>query len=220
MAAKDVMADALKETAKDIGKDFVGSFGADIASMLMFGRPKSQMELTDLKKVKDLFSAGKTEEAMKVLQANRWGIGLADEIMFHTDLLALLRGNLLDPDQAVNKTKCGDFYRFIGSMDWGQRDKFRRAHTLETHGDIRRANLVALSKLDNSLALSSIEISGIFNPDYTDTLQSLNNWASAALPAIRARTAYYQNQIQARHARRNTWRDRGLGRLFNLNILR
>jgi hypothetical protein len=194
--------------------EFVPALGADTVASVIFG-PRSKGGSDALKKAADLVAAGKKDEAMDALRPHMAsGIGLEDEMIFVSDLCALLRGGLVTGPQAVALAN------FIAGLSQENRARFRAAHTKEPNHTIRYGNLVQLALLrNNRQRLAFLTASGLL--DRSPIEQAVADIDRMAATSNR-RT---QRIIRARQARlraplpQQTWRQR-LADFFDFNPLR
>jgi hypothetical protein len=185
--------DSLESLVWKLLAEFVPALGADVVASVVFG-PRSKGGSDALKKAADLAAAGKKDEAMAVLRPHfASGVGMEDEMIFISDLCALLRGGLVTGPQALALAN------FIAGLSQENRSRFRAAHTKEPNHTIRYANLVQLATLTNDAERTAfLMASGLLDRSPIEQiLADLNTRAAAANVALDAQVAAKQAAFHA-----------------------
>lgn len=171
--------------------EFVPALGADVVSTLIFG-PRRKAGPDILKKASDLAIAGKKDEAIAALRPHLGGLGLDDEMIFLSDMCALLRGGLITSAQAIKLAG------YLAGLSQENRTRFREAHAKEPNHTIRYGNLVQLALLPGDAERTAfLTASGLMDRSPIEqVIADINTRAAVNNPTLNARIAARQAHIQ------------------------
>ncbi|MDP4001375.1 MAG: hypothetical protein Q8P83_04005 [bacterium] len=195
-------------------EEFGASLGADIVSRLIFGRVADPADAAAIEKAKTLISEGKKDEAEAILMARPGGVDQEDEQILMNDLLALLRGGLVNQAQALALTQ------YLAGLSDQQRRLFRLAHTKEPNHTIRYGNLVELALLNNDADRASfLQGAGMFEPNpLEESFRMLEQRARASNLATQTSIDARLARLRALRPRPTVWQR--ISSIFNFNPLR